>query len=263
MIPSLLPDIASQIELLRADFGLRPVTASEIEFYLIGSDNYPALPALWDDIKVTCTGAGITLFKIEKEKGREQHEISLPPADALKTARDTESLKHIINDRAAAHGLEVSFAARPFKDQPGSGLHIHVHLIDAGGKNVFYKDDVTISDPLKFSIGGLLATMQENMNVFAPTPESCARFVAGSNAPLTVSWGANNRTTAIRLPDSAHDQKRIEHRVAGADADVEKVMTAILAGIYHGLKNCGDPGPQMYGDASLEMYGLPCLVIPA
>ncbi len=102
------------------------------------------------------------------------------------------------------------------------------------------------------------------MAIFAPSPESYARFVAGSNAPLTVSWGANNRTTAIRLPDSAHDNKRIEHRVAGADADPEHVIAAILKGLYSGLKNRVDPGPQIYGDASLPMYGLQAFpVIPA
>ena len=246
-------------ERLRTDFGLIPVTASEMEFYLIGSDAYPALPAFWEEIKAGCADAGISLFKMEKERGREQYEISLPPCDPVKTAKDTQSLKYIIEHTALTHGLEGTFSARPFDAQPGSGLHIHVHLADAQEKNVFYKDDYTISDPLKFSIGGLLARMIEDMPVFAPNAESYARFVPGSNAPLTVRWGANNRTTAIRLPDSPHDSKRIEHRVAGADADPEGVIAAILAAMHYGIENNIEPGPQIYGDASLEMYNLPRL----
>src|SRR5581483_11371383 len=146
------------------DFGLYPVTAAEIEFYLIGSANYATLPAFWDEIRTGCAEVDISLSKIEKERGREQHEISLLPcADPLKTANDIKSLKYIIEHKASTRGLEVSFSARPFPDQPGSGLHIHVHLADAQGKNVFYKDDYSISDPLKFSIGGLLSGMLMSM----------------------------------------------------------------------------------------------------
>jgi len=253
-------DIALQTERLRADFRLRPITASEIEFYLPGSDSYSAMPAFWNDVSATCKSVGIALFRMEKEKGREQHEVSLAPADPMKTARDTESLKTIIADMAKKHGMTPNFSARPFADQPGSGLHIHAHLANAQGKNVFYKDDESISDELKFSIGGLLATMRDFMPVFAPTPESRKRFVAGSNAPLTVSWGANNRTVAVRLPEAAHDDKHIEHRVAGADADPAKVMAAILEGMHYGLTHKSDPGPQIYGDAALAQYNLPKLV---
>jgi glutamine synthetase len=117
-----------------------------------------------------------------------------------------------------------------------------------------------MSDALKFSIGGLLATMRDTMAAFAPSAESQARFTPGSMAPTTISWGANNRTVAIRLPDSAHDNKRIEHRVASADADPGQVIAAILAGVHYGLKNRCDPGKQIHGDASLEQYGLPKLL---
>ncbi len=246
-------------ERLRADFGLTPVTASEIEFYLSGADE--ALPSFWDGVKEVCAQTGITLFKTEKEKGAGQHEAALAPInDPVKTARDTQALRQIITGAAQAEGLNADFSARPFPDQPGSGLHIHVHLADAQGKNVFYKDDERISDALKWSIGGLLATMREHMAVFAPHPESRARFTPGGMAPTTVSWGANNRTVAVRLPDSARDNKRIEHRVAGADADPVQIMAAILAGIHYGLTNRCDPGAQVYGDASLAQYNLPRLL---
>jgi glutamine synthetase len=96
------------------------------------------------------------------------------------------------------------------------------------------------------------------MCVFAPSEASYARFVKGSNAPTTASWGANNRTVAIRLPDKPHSHKHIEHRMAGADAAPEAVIAVILAAIHDGLSRRIVPAsPQIYGDASLEMYQLP------
>ena len=217
------------------------------------------MPEFWQAVKARCTASGIGIFKIEKEKGIDQQEVALVPTSVQQSAQDTNNLKIILTKLALQFNMSVDFSAKPFADRPGSGLHIHVHMADGNGKNVFYKDDEKISDALKFSIGGLLATMRENMPVFAPNPASRSRFVAGGNAPLTVSWGANNRTVAVRLPDAAHDNKRIEHRVAGADADPEAVINAVLAGIYFGLRNKSDPGPQTYGDAGLEMYNLPKL----
>lgn len=253
--------ITPEVQRLQRDFHLRPVTASEIEFYLPGSESCGSLPEFWEDVRSLCNGAGIRIFNIEKEKGADQHEVALAPCnDPFKTARDTQALKILLASAGKPHGLTPDFSARPYSGQPGSGLHIHVHLADERGHNVFYKDDERMNDALKFSIGGLLATMREHMSIFAPGEKSFARFTPGGMAPTTISWGANNRTVAIRLPEAAHDNKRIEHRVAGADADPGQVIAAILGGIHYGLTNKCDPGTQIYGDASQEQYGLPKLL---
>lgn len=246
---------------LISDFGLYPVTAAEIEFYLHGSEGLN-LERFWQAVRTGCEQAQIGIFKIEKEKGKEQHEVALMPEnDPDKTARDVSTLKTILERRAEAEDLRAEFSAKPATDQPGSGLHIHIHLENADGKNVFYKSDERISDALKFSIGGLLACAREDMPIFAPTAQSRKRFVPGSNTPLTVSWGANNRTVAIRLPDSVPDNKRIEHRIAGADADPQAVMATVLTAIYKGLNEKIAPmTPQIYGDAALAMYDLPKLI---
>lgn len=254
-----MTDIASIIDSLRREFALAPVVACEIEFYLHGSES-AGLAQFWDEAKTRAAALDISIFKIEKERGFEQHEVALSPADAAKAARDCVALTAMIAEVAPAYGMKADFSAKPKADQPGSGLHVHVHLADGKGRNVFFKQDERISDELKFCIGGLLARAREDMPVFAPTADSRKRFVPGSNAPLTVSWGANNRTVAVRLPDSAHDNKRIEHRVAGSDAHPQKVIAAIMMGIYEGLRHKIEPPAQIYGDAALEMYGLPKLV---
>jgi glutamine synthetase len=62
---------------------------------------------------------------------------------------------------------------------------------------------------------------------------------------------------AFRIPRSDEKSKRIEHRVAGAEANSYLVLSAILSGIHYGLINkisptkfridnaCTDPDPEM------------------
>ena len=258
---------------LESDFNLTPVVACEIEFTLHGSHDRD-LSCFWREVTDRCEQGGIAIFKIEKERGHEQHEVALAPASAEKAAADCIRLKEILSEMAVVHGMRADFSAKPFppstlppqaggekNSEPGSGLHVHVHLADSEGNNVFYKDDARISDALKYSLGGLLHWMIPHMPIFAPTAESYLRFqYAGDHTPTTVSWGANNRTCALRLPDALPGHKHIEHRVAGADAGPEKVIAAILEAMHWGILNKAEPGPQIYGDAKLEMYGLPSLL---
>ncbi len=253
--------IQKQLQRIADDFSLTAVTGSEIEFYLHGAEASEALPRFWADVSSQSAERSVDIFKTDKEKGKDQFEVALKPcSDGAKTAFDTKLLKDIIGTAAKDHGFVADFAAKPFADQPGSGLHINLHLSDSKGKNVFYKDDETISGTLQFSIGGLMTWLNPCMIVFAPSDNSYDRFTAKSNAPVTVSWGGNNRTVAIRLPDTEHDKKRIEHRVAGSDADVELVMAVILAGVHYGLTNKSDPGAPIFGDAALVMYNLPKII---
>jgi glutamine synthetase len=252
--------INAQTSRLKVDFAVSIFTASEIEFYLPGASDNPYMRAFWVDLAKDANAAGIKLHNNGDESGQDQFEVSLTMSpDPAITARDTMTLKDIIQKNCKTQGMEVTFAAKPFADQPGSGLHIHVHLTDAAGKNLFYKDDHSISPHLKHSIGGMLAWVGDCMPVFAPQQASYERFTGKGNAPLTVSWGANNRTVAVRLPDAAHENKHIELRVPGADADAGKVIAVMLAAMHYGLKHECDPGQQIYGDAALPMYNLPKL----
>lgn len=231
---------------------LTPVVATEIEFYLFGSQRRD-ISEFWRAL----SSFGLPIVKYEKEKGFEQFEVAMQFfSDVEKVVSDTERLKLLITSLAADQNMQASFAAKPLENDAGSGLHIHMHLEDEHGNNVFYKDDERMSDELAFAIGGLLANMKNDMAIFAPTSESKKRFIAGSNAPTTVSWGANNRSCAIRLPIKPHDKKHIEHRVSGADADVGAVIKAILKAVEQGIEQRITPPSQIYGDASLPMYGL-------
>ena len=83
------------------------------------------------------------------------------------------------------------------------------------------------------------------MAIFAPNANSYRRFQAGAYAPGSPTWGYNHREVALRIPVSSDSNRRIEHRVAGADANPYLVMAAILAGIHHGISQQCDPGPEI------------------
>src|SRR5690606_4050453 len=126
---------------------------------------------------------GIALEGMEVERGDEQYEIALlPQADIADLIAQTERLKQMVTEFAAGNGMEADFRAKPSADQPGSGLHVHVHLEDGAGNNVFFRHtDGTqeYSAPLRHAIAGLLALMPSSMPYFAPTATSYARYVPG------------------------------------------------------------------------------------
>jgi len=227
--------------LIQKDFGLKAVVATEIEFYLNGAGGKLAPNEVILLIEEECRKAGLVLACAETERGPDQYEVSfLPSPDIGRSIRDTGRFKELMEEVFGPRGIQANFKAKPQKDKPGSGLHVHVHLEDKAGQNVFYREGEEFSSQLLHAIGGLLALMNPCMSVFAPHPESYERFLhtvnaylvcpTASNVPATVSWGTNNRTVAVRLPPKPARERHIEHRVSGSDADVAKVIAAILAG---------------------------------
>jgi glutamine synthetase len=142
-----------------------------------------------------------------------------------------------------------SFMAKPFVDQAGSGTHIHVSVLDAAGKNIFACTPEQPSDTLRHGVAGLQKASRECMLLFAPHANSYRRFVLNAFVPLNDAWGFNNRTVAMRIPHSDPANIRIEHRIAGADANPYLVTAAVLAGILQGLDDKGDPGAPVVGNA--------------
>jgi glutamine synthetase len=170
--------------------------------------------------------------------------------------------KRAVKGVATRHGLAATFMAKPFAEHAGSGLHIHVSLYDAAGRNVF-ADPGGAAPPahartLRHAIGGLAATMAEGMAIFAPNANSYRRFRPGLFVPLTPNWGINHRGVALRVPLSGAADTRIEHRPGGADGNPYLVMAAILAGIHHGIQNRCEPGPMVRpGEVLKEEATLP------
>ncbi|WP_371181607.1 glutamine synthetase family protein [Xanthomonas sacchari] len=258
--------------------GLTPVVAVELEFYLFDPHAdalgrpQPPLHAhsglrsdstqvyymqelddqrgFTDAVAQACRAQGIPADTAVAEYAPGQFEINLKHrADALAACDDAVLLKRAIKAIAQQQGLLASFMAKPFAAQSGSGLHLHVSLLDGAGDNVFACTPQAPATPLRHAIGGLQQSVEDCLLLFAPHANSYRRFVANAFVPLNDSWGFNNRTVAMRVPHSDPANTRIEHRIAGADANPYLVAAAVLAGIEHGLAQGLDPGPPTQGNA--------------
>lgn len=269
--------LARQAQAL-AGMGLFPAAAFELEFFLLANERGPdgkVRPAadvldgrrstrtevyavdqlhgmlpLFFDIYAGAALAGITAETMISEYAPGQYELTLHYRDdVLAAADDLIRLKRIVRAQARAHGVTACFMAKPVEDYAGSGMHLHVSLRDGAGGNVFVEPEGAGWNPaLLHALGGLKATMGESMLVFAPHANSWRRFASQSYAPVSPSWGVNNRSVALRIPAGARGARRIEHRPAGVDANPYLVAATVLAGIRKGLSEATDPGPETTGN---------------
>lgn len=269
------------------EIGLKPVVALEQEFYLLdpqgarqGEPKPPVVPAtgrraaaaqvlsisdldgfadFLDQVTVSCREQNIPVGPISSEYALGQYEINLVHTEDLLAAADQAVLlPRVVKGVAAAHGLEATFMAKPYMEQSGNGLHMHASVHDKDGNNIFAGGDETGSSSLHHAIGGLLDAMPESMAIFAPNVNSYRRFKPDSFVPVNRTWGANNRSVAIRIPGGDDSNRRLEHRIAGADANPYLALAALLAGIHHGLTNKVAPRPVSTGNACRDVDdGLP------
>lgn len=266
-----------QVDAMAAE-GLYPAAAFELEFFLLENDrdaNGKMVPArdvldrrrnsktdvysvdqlhgmlpLFNDIYAGAKAAGIKAETLISEFAPGQYELTLHYRDnVLQAADDLMRLKRLVRMHARLHGVTACFMAKPNEDYAGSGMHLHVSLQDAKGQNVFVEAvEGQYNDTILHAIGGLQQTMGEAMLVFAPHANSWRRFASQSYAPVSPTWGVNNRSVALRIPAGDIRARRIEHRPAGVDANPYLVAATVLAGIRHGLKHRIDPGPEVTGN---------------
>ncbi len=242
-----------------AERALRPVLATELEFYLIRPrarpEDPPAPPEhtppaqnydlevlarqqpVLDDILAAAAVQGIPTDTLIAEYGPGQFEVNFRHGDDVMFAADMALwFRRLVRGVARAHGLEATFMAKPYAEFPGSGMHVHVSVLDADGANIFDAGGAQgPSGPLRAAVAGLLGSMAQMQAVFAPHLNSYRRFQPMSFAPSAPDWGFDNRAAALRLPEIRGPGARLEHRICGADANPYLVLTAILGGILHGL----------------------------
>jgi len=263
---------------------LTPVVAIEYEFYFIdrtrtseGQPQPPPLPItqrrefqtqinsmtylneyseILYKIYRACEQQGVPATGALAEYGPGQFEVNLlHRADALQACDEALRFKRIVRSIAREHGWDATFLPKPYREMAGSGMHVHVSLLDAGGRNLFECPDPASSEgqpasaELRHALAGMLSTLGDGMALCAPGPNSYRRFRAESYVPLTPGWSINNRGSALRIPVSDDRNRRIEHRLAGADANPYLVVAWILAGIHFGLAESLEPPPAIEGNA--------------
>jgi glutamine synthetase len=270
--------LAAVVERFRAK-GLTPVIATELEFYLVDTsgdeptppkspvthrlldgdgalciDDLDHFEAFFTDVYAACDSHGIPVDSAISENGGGQFEINLlHVADPMKAADDALYFKRFVKGIARKYGLAASFMAKPFLDRSGNGFHVHFSLLDAEGRNVFDNGGPEGSETMRHAVGGLLEAMRASALVFAPHLNSYRRLQPNAHAPTKVCWGYESRHAAIRIPGGSTAARRIEHRVAGADANPYLVLAAVLGAALEGMeRETPVPDPMAAADEASE-----------
>ncbi|MEM0987731.1 MAG: glutamine synthetase family protein [Pseudomonadota bacterium] len=261
-----------------ASSGLRPFMALEQEFFLIDpSEPLPPLnpvtgerlvmgqvydldvgrafaPVL-AEIAEASQALGAKTEALVTEFGYGQFEVNLHHGDDPMAAADqVVALRRAIRGVARRHGIDATFMAKPYGDTTGSGLHLHLSLWDADGNNIFAGEDAP-NPAMSHAIAGCLERMADAMLIFAPHLNSYRRFIPNSLAPAEAHWAFDHRGVAVRVPETSGAGARLEHRVAGADANPYLVVAAILAAALDGIERKAELPPTVSGELAPGMGG--------
>ncbi len=219
-------------------------------------------------------GLGWGPYQSDHEDANGQFEMNWTYDDALVTADRHVFFKFMVKELARTHGLRATFMPKPFMHLTGTGCHAHVSLWDASGKtNLFHDPDgeLGLSTLAYHFLGGILAHAAPLTALFTPSVNSFKRInaaptVSGATwSPNAISYGANNRTHMVRIPEPG----RFELRLMDGAANPYLLQAGILAGGLDGIARRLDPGKRldvdMYqsGAAPAEIARLPLNLLDA
>lgn len=267
-----------------AEKGWRPVIAPELEFYLTALNPDPDLPltpplgrsgrpetasqpfgleaiteyedlieAIYEQAEI----AELDLDTLIHESGTAQLEVNFNHGDPVRLCDQSLVFKRIVRQLALKHGVYATFMAKPMEHQPGSAMHLHISVVDADGANLFSTTRGENTSLFLNYIGGLQMYLPEITPLFAPNVNSFRRMRPSHSAPINVQWGVDNRSCGLRVPISDPENRRIEVRLPGADANPYLAMTASLLSGYLGMVEQIEPTPQAFGNAYVHARTLP------
>jgi len=265
--------------------GWLPIVAPELEFYLTARNIDPDLPLkppvgrsgraetsrqiysidavnefdpLFEDIYDYCELMSLDVDTLIHEIGAGQMEINFLHGEPMGLADKVFFFKRTLREAAMKHDMYATFMAKPMTGEPGSAMHIHQSVVDSKtGRNIFSKDDGTASDSFMHYIGGLQRYMPSAMAIVAPYVNSYRRIVRHTAAPINIQWGKDNRTVGFRVPESGAQDRRVENRVVGADANPYLALAVTLACGYLGMVERLEPTPITTTSAYDLDYQLP------
>jgi len=254
--------------------GYRLKTGVEPEYFLISADgseisdphdrqtkpcyDQAALMRRYDVIKEICDAMlqlGWGPYQNDHEDGNGQFEMNWDYNDALVTADQHAFFKYMVKAIAERHGLRATFMPKPFAHLTGNGCHAHVSLWDDTGRKNLFADpegELGVSKLGYQFMGGMMAHAQGMTAITNPTVNSYKRLNATITAsgatwsPGTVTYGGNNRTTMLRIPDAG----RFEMRLADGAVNPYLFPAVLLAAGMDGIENDLDPGKRV----DLDMF---------
>ena len=207
------------------------------------------------EICTTMTALGWGPYQNDHEDANGQFEINWDFNDALTTADQHSFFKFMVKEIAEKHGLRATFMPKPFSNLTGNGCHVHVSVWDKKGLDNHFDDsegELGLSSQAYHFIGGLIKHGEAMVAITNPTVNSYKRInapptLSGATwSPSSITYGGNNRTHMIRIPDAG----RIEFRLADGAANPYLLQAVILAAGLDGLDNKLDPGKRL----DIDMY---------
>ena len=270
---------------LYTDRGWRPVVAPEMEFYLVARQQNPHEPLqpplgrsgkpeagrqsysidavndfdpFFMELSAFCEQHRLGVETLIHEAGAGQMEINFTHGDPMDLADRVFLFKRTVRETALRHGIFATFMAKPMEMEPGSAMHIHQSVVDAGtGENIFSRPDGGASALFMHYIAGLQTYVPQVLPMLAPYVNSYRRLSRLMSAPINVQWGYDNRTCGIRVPRSGPADRRVENRVPGVDVNPYLAMAATLACGYLGMVQGLAPSEPMSGSAWQMEHELP------
>jgi glutamine synthetase len=208
---------------------------------------------------------GWSNYANDHEDGNGQFEQNFTHADAMVTADRLIAFRYLVSVLAEQRGMTATFMPKPFGDRTGSGLHLHLSLWRE--ETPTFPDT---ADPRGLGLsalayrflGGVIAHAPALLAVLAPTVNSYKRTTASTTssgatwAPRSATYGGNDRTHLVRVPDG----NRIELRVGDGSANPYLAMAAALTAGLDGIDRHIDPGEPGGG---LESAPLPPTLLHA
>lgn len=250
--------------------GLQALVGHELEFVLVEPDG-SALPggswvpygvtglldhaAFVDDLVASCAAAGVALEQVHAEYGRQQLELSLPPASPVTAADRTVLVRVVIGQVARRHGVRASFSPTPFPGSVGSGAHQHLSLT-RDGSPVFSGGTGPhgLTNEGGSAIGGLVGGLAEVQGFLTGSVLSGARLVPGGWSGAFRCWGTENREAAVRFLTGGSGNpygSNVEVKIIDPSACVYLASAAVLALALDGIEQGAELPPEVADDPSV------------
>jgi glutamine synthetase len=212
--------------------------------------------ALVKDILEGMAAFDIEIEGLHTETGPGVYEAAIRYDELLRAADKAALFKPAMKQIASAHELSVTFMAKWNEKLPGSSGHLHQSLWK-DGKNAFFADGKP-SKSMRHYIGGLCALMPEVTALVSPNVNTYKRYVPGVWAPMSATWGVENRTAGVRVIGlGSAKTARIEFRQSAADINPYIAMAVCLGAGLWGIENEVEPPPEAGGDATFSGTPLP------
>jgi len=269
---SLLNRVAKKAEAM----GLKAKMACEFEFFIfnetadtIREKNYSNLTTIspgffgysilrdsefhefYEEMLSLCKTMNFPLEGLHSETGPGVLEAAICCDDIVEAADQGALFKTYIKILAKKRNWLATFMAKWSPDYPGQSGHLHLSLQDLDGNPLFFDKNSpdTMSDTMRYFIGGQQELMPELLSMTSPTVNSFSRLIPGFWAPIDANWGLDNRTCSLRAILGSEKSQRVEYRVTAADINPYIAGAAALGSGLWGIENKIDPGPPVEGNA--------------